>query len=132
MSSGVVVLLLLIIGLFIFMGKRDSGVEGKKTVKISPEAAKTKLANKPATVVVDVRTPEEYVRKHIPGSILIPLDRLEQEAGEKLPDKGATIIVYCQSGARSVKGAEKLLALEYTDVYDLGGIMFWPYETDKG
>ena len=61
------------------------------------------------------------------------LSRLEQTAlaQETLPDKEATLLIYCRSGRRSKDAAQKLLALGYQNVYDFGGVIDWPYELVK-
>ncbi|HYH02843.1 MAG TPA: rhodanese-like domain-containing protein, partial [Bacillota bacterium] len=97
---------------------------------IAPQEAQTMLKN-PQTILVDVRTPAEYKKGHIPNCLLIPLDRLTAEAVLQLTDKNALIIVYCQSGIRSQKAAQTLAQLGYTHVYDLGGIRDWPYKIEK-
>jgi rhodanese-related sulfurtransferase len=76
-----------------------------------------------------VRTEEEHSEKHIPNSILIPVDIIEKEAATKLLDKNAPIFVYCRSGRRSITASETLVKMGYADVYNLGGIIDWPYET---
>jgi rhodanese-related sulfurtransferase len=48
-----------------------------------------------------------------------------------LTDKDAKILVYCRSGNRSATAAKELIEMGYTDVYDFGGIMSWPYEIVK-
>lgn len=53
----------------------------------------------PGAVLLDVRSNEEYVQGHIPGSINLPLNRL---AAIKL-EKGTPLFVYCLSGARSAR-----------------------------
>ena len=50
---------------------------------------------------------------------------------EALPDKEATLRVYCRSGRRSKDAAQKLLALGYQSVCDFGGVIDWPYELVK-
>ena len=50
---------------------------------------------------------------------------------EALPDKEATLLVYCRSGRRSKDAAQKLLELGYQSVYDFGGVIDWPYELVK-
>ena len=50
---------------------------------------------------------------------------------EALPDKEATLLIYCRSGRRSKDAAQKLLALGYQSVYDFGGVIDWPYELVK-
>ncbi len=100
--------------------------------QISPSEAKERLEMDKEIILLDVRTKEEYVERHIPGSMLIPVDRLESVAEEQLTDKNATIIVYCRSGRRSAIAAQALADLGYRNVYDLGGIIDWPYETEAG
>ena len=74
------------------------------------------------SILLDVRTPEEYAVKHLPGSLLLPLDRIEAEAGTVLPDKNAAVSVFCRSGRRSKAAKAALERLGYTDITDLGGI----------
>lgn len=77
-------------------------------------------------LLLDVRTEEEYVTGHIPNSTLIPLDELEERLNE-LKQKDKMIIVYCKSGRRSVIACEILIKEGYTNVYNLGGVVDWPY-----
>ncbi|MHB8096656.1 MAG: rhodanese-like domain-containing protein, partial [Erysipelotrichaceae bacterium] len=46
----------------------------------------------------------------------------------ELPDKDAVILIYCRSGKRSKEASDKLVELGYTNIYDFGGIIDWPYE----
>ena len=62
-------------------------------------------------VVVDVRTREEYDGGHIENAVLVPNESIGSEMPEALPDKEATLLVYCRSGRRSKDAAQKLLAL---------------------
>ena len=39
-------------------------------------------------------------------------------------------LVYCRTGRRSADAVQKLDALGYTNIYDLGGILSWPYEIE--
>ena len=52
-------------------------------------------------VVVDVRTREEYDGGHIENAVLVPNESIGSEMPEALPDKEATLLVYCRSGRRS-------------------------------
>ncbi|HEY9061857.1 MAG TPA: rhodanese-like domain-containing protein [Pseudobacteroides sp.] len=99
---------------------------------IKPEDAKKRLSSEKGIILLDVRTQEEYDEKHIPNSLLIPVDVIEKEAPEKLTDKNTTIFVYCRSGRRSVTASEALAKMGYKKVYNLGGIIDWPYETETG
>lgn len=89
------------------------------------------INNKEDFVLVDVREKDEYQSGHIPTSILIPLGTIEDDFETKIPDKNKKIVIYCRSGNRSKTAYEKIKRLGYTDIYDLGGIIDWTYETEK-
>ena len=38
------------------------------------------------------------------------------------------MLVYCRSGSRSKQAAAMLARLGYTNIFEFGGIMTWPYE----
>lgn len=99
--------------------------------KITPKEGKELLKQK-NTFLLDVRTLEEYKEKHIPKAHLIPLQVLQQEIEKKVTDKNQPIVIYCRSGSRSASGAKILKKLGYTTIYDMGGIINWPYETETG
>ena len=80
-------------------------------------------------IILDVRTPEEFADKHIPGAINIPNETIGKEEVPELPDKDQLILVYCRSGNRSKQAAEKLVALGYNKIVEFGGINDWPGET---
>ena len=127
-------LLIIISAVIILLAGCGNGAEAPELTgfqSIAPEEALERLENEEGIVLLDVRTPAEYAEGHIPGSLLIPLQTLAQEAPEQLTDKEAPIFVYCRSGRRSIEAAEILVEQGYTQVYDLGGIIDWPYETVK-
>lgn len=97
--------------------------------KITAEDAKNKMEENQDVIVVDVRTLSEYDEGHIEGAILIPNETITDTPPELLPDLDAEILIYCRSGNRSQQAAEKLIDLGYTNVYDFGGIIDWPYDT---
>ena len=98
--------------------------------KISAEEAYEMMVSQ-EVVVVDVRTREEYDGGHIENAVLVPNESIGSEMPEALPDKEATLLVYCRSGRRSKDAAQKLLKLGYQSVYDFGGVIDWPYELVK-
>jgi len=100
--------------------------------RIDPTEAKKRLDMEKGIILLDVRTQEEYIENHISGSTLIPLSDLEGQASLKLPDKQATIFIYCRSGNRSRAAVKILSKQDYTNVFDLGGIIRWPYKTVSG
>lgn len=99
---------------------------------ISPEDAYKRINNGENIVLLDVRTLEEFAARRIPGSILIPIepvDMVSKDVERIILDKNIPVFIYCRSGRRSVDAAKVLVKIGYTDVYDLGGINSWPYET---
>lgn len=95
---------------------------------ISAEEAKERLDSGDALVLVDVRTKEEFDAGHIESALLLPNEEILDTPPELLPDKNAEILIYCRSGNRSAQAAKKLVAMGYTNVYDFGGIIDWPYD----
>ena len=81
-----------------------------------------KFRNEKNAVLLDVRRIDEYQEKHIPGSINIPVETIEQ-ALDVLLDKNQTIYVYCRSGVRSLKAANALIEMGYTNIIEIGGIL---------
>ena len=99
--------------------------------QITAEEAKKIMDSGEDIVILDVREQEEYDAGHIPGAVLLPYTEFEAKAEEILPDKDKQILVYCRSGRRSKIAAESLVKLGYTGIKEFGGIIDWPYETEK-
>lgn len=99
--------------------------------KITAEEAKERMDKDDKVVILDVRTEEEYQEGHVPGAIVIPNETISSGPLEELPDMDQEILVYCRSGNRSAQAAKKLAEAGYTQVYDFGGIIDWPYDTEK-
>lgn len=73
--------------------------------------------------LVDVREPHEYTGElgHIPGSELVPMDRVA--AALSAWDPQAEIILICRSGARSGRAAQALVAAGFRRVMNMAGGM---------
>ena len=97
--------------------------------QINMDEAITMMGEESGYVILDVRTPEEFADKHIPGAINIPNEAIGTEEIPELPNKEQLILVYCRSGNRSKQASEKLVALGYTNIVEFGGINDWPGET---
>ena len=97
--------------------------------RITAEEAKARIDSGNDIIILDVRTEEEYNSGHIPNAILIPNETITDKMPDLLPDLDAEILIYCRSGNRSAQAAKKLIAIGYTNVYDFGGIIDWPYDT---
>ena len=85
------------------------------------------------TVVLDVRTEEEYYGPlgHINGSILIPINELEDRLIELNDYKENTIYVVCRSGNRSGFGKDILNENNFTAVNVDGGMLAWKADQNE-
>lgn len=132
----IVAFLIAAFGLWRMSDKKNTELNGQNMpirgeyVRISPEEAKKRMDTNTNAITVDVREPSEYAESHIKNAVLIPLGTIGAETLQILPDKNAEILIYCRSGRRSKEAAKKFLALGYTNVYDFGGILSWPYEKE--
>ncbi|PKM89897.1 MAG: rhodanese-like domain-containing protein [Firmicutes bacterium HGW-Firmicutes-10] len=118
---------ILISVLFLLM----AGCSSSTYKKITAQQGREMLQSDSSVILLDVRTVGENMEIRIPGSMLIPLDTLKAQAGTFLPDKNAKIIIYCRSGNRSKDAADILIGLGYMNIFDMGGIIDWPYETES-
>lgn len=100
--------------------------------QIDMDEAITMMEEETDYIILDVRTPEEFADKHIPGAINIPNETIGTEEIPELPDKDRLIMVYCRSGNRSKQASEKLATLGYTNIVEFGGINDWPGKTVSG
>lgn len=73
--------------------------------------------------LIDVRTPEEYDKGHVPGAINIPLSEFSESNAELMAIAEKEIILYCRSGFRAGKAANKLLQMSFEKVKHLDGDM---------
>ncbi len=81
--------------------------------------------------LLDVRQPEEHAICRLPGSVLIPLGELPRRTDEVSPEPGATVVVYCHHGVRSLSGAVMLEQSGVANVASLaGGIDAWSLQID--
>ena len=108
-----------------------SSQEGSVYMNINAEKAKEMMENLEEFVLLDARSEEEFSEGHIPGAIVIPHDEIEERAESEIPEKDVPVFVYCRSGRRSKIAAEALVSLGYSEVYEFGGIIDWPYEIEK-
>ena len=82
--------------------------------------------------LIDVRSElERSVSGNIPGDINIPLQPENEfiyRVQRTIPERNATIFLYCKSGQMSDRAGALLSGLGYTNVYLLGGYDNWPYK----
>ena len=94
------------------------------TPRINQETLLKRIENKDAsTIILDVRTPEEFAAGHVPGAVNIPYTHLPARLSE-LPDAGdKEIVLYCATGVRSERAAERMREQGYTRLLHLDGDM---------
>ena len=73
-------------------------------------------------VLLDVRTPEEHKSGYLEGAVFLPLAELESKISSKVSGNNTPIYIYCRSGRRAGTAVEKLKAMGYTDLHNLGGL----------
>jgi rhodanese-related sulfurtransferase len=77
-------------------------------------------AGQPLTLI-DVREDSEWQAGHAAGAVHIGRGILEWEIEAAVPRKEASIVLYCQGGARSALAADTLQRMGYTNVVSLAG-----------
>ena len=82
-----------------------------KTPQIAPHELKKRIDAGEDLVIVDSRTPEEYHRGCIPGSVSMPGGELVLRIAELVKHPGQTIVVHCGGRTRSYIGAESVRRL---------------------
>ncbi len=102
---------------------------------ISRSELKEKMDRGDDFTLVNVLSEDDFEEEHIPGSINVPLDEVEEEFPRQF-DRDEDIVVYCASEScqASPKAAEKLESMGFTNVADYeGGLADWKerYETQS-
>ncbi len=107
-----------LIGVFLFLIGLFSACS-----RVSDEdLTKAREAVKNGAIIVDVRTPQEYKEKHIPGAINLPIEEIMKNNINLQKDK--EIVLYCQTGSRSSVSA-KVLSKQGWSVYDVATQSDW-------
>ncbi|MDA3880846.1 MAG: FAD-dependent oxidoreductase [Prolixibacteraceae bacterium] len=101
--------------------EKKSITEETSNVDNETEENETK-ADSSSTVIVDVRTPEEFRNGAVPDAINIPLDELMYRFEELSENARREIIVYCATGARSAYAQQLLMQVGFVNVKNGGGL----------
>ncbi|MCL2445965.1 MAG: rhodanese-like domain-containing protein [Oscillospiraceae bacterium] len=96
---------------------------------ITAQQAYNMMQDGNAFMLIDVRTFAEFQAQHIASAVNISYDEIAFRSTAELPKQHARILLYCQTGRRSAIAAQALAELGYTQVYDFGGIISWPFGT---
>jgi peptide methionine sulfoxide reductase msrA/msrB len=110
----------------------DDYLAGNEYKSINAEEAKKLMDENADAVIIDVREPYEYADGHIPQAKLLPVGSIGPSSAEEIiPEKDSMVLIYCRSGNRSKIASEYLASIGYTNIYEFGGIIDWPYDTVK-
>ena len=74
------------------------------------------------TLIVDVRTAEEFATRHFPGAINIPHEDIVPGIRAHNVDKDQTVLLYCRSGNRSGQAEIKLQSSGFAGAKNVGGL----------
>jgi len=97
---------------------------------VTPTEAAALLADDTATVIWDIRRPDEFAVSRLPDARHVPPETTDAALKQLLPDANQTILVYCAVGYRSAQMARRLQALGHTNVLNLEGAIFAWAEAD--
>jgi phage shock protein E len=92
----------------------------KRMAFVPAETARKLLAA--GTLVIDVRSPEEFRNGHVPSAINIPLGELRERLPQQVKEPSQPLLVHCLGGGRSAIAQQQLKRLGYANVFNLGSL----------
>ena len=94
------------------------------TERVSPTMFSDELTTPHPALILDIRNPREWSEKHIPGSVNIPLNHLQDRLAEVPRDR--RIAVHCAGGYRSSAAASILHHHGIDNLIEMtGGLAAW-------
>ncbi|MBI2679440.1 MAG: sulfurtransferase [Candidatus Solibacter usitatus] len=90
---------------------RETNIEGYRKM----------VDGKEKHILVDVREESEWAAGHAAGAVHLSKGIIERDIETKVPDKNATLVLYCGGGFRSALAGEALQKMGYTHVISLDG-----------
>lgn len=97
--------------------------------------AKELISSRRDIVIIDVRTPDEYNAGHIPGAVLLNVSDPSFATLVGKLERTRTYLVYCRSGARSIRAVDQMVDLGFSSIIHLtGGFLSWNgagYEVER-
>lgn len=110
-------------------GGADTSSDEKLYEDVNVKQAK-ELIDSGEVIIIDVRSQEEYDEGHIPNSLLIPVDEIDNRMDEL--DKDASYLMVCRSGNRSANASDLLAKNGFAHIKNMkGGMNDWTYEIEK-
>lgn len=102
-------------------------LEAKKGIRETDvKTVRARLAGGEMFLLIDTREDHEWASGHLPGAVHMGRGILERDIEKSVPDKGASIVLYCGGGFRSALSAESLQKMGYRNVVSMdGGFRGW-------
>src|SRR5579862_5162640 len=72
-------------------------------------------------VLIDVREDNEWTAGHAAGAMHLGKGIIERDIESRVPQKDATLVLYCGGGYRSALAADALRQMGYTNAISLDG-----------
>ena len=108
---------------FLFLNCQSQNSDFKT---IDPKLFSEKVDNAQSAQLLDVRTSQEFASSHLAKATNIDWNGSDFEVKTSKLDKNEPVYVYCKSGTRSAKAANKLHEMGFKEIYNLdGGIVKW-------
>ena len=94
--------------------------------RVSAEDFYTKLIDDNSSIIIDVRTPEEFSKGHLRNALNINWFDENFESQLEILSRERPVFIYCLSGGRSAKALDKISEMGFKNSYELnGGILEW-------
>lgn len=116
----------ILLALLALVASACGGATATDGVRLVDASSAAESVDQPGTVVLDIRTPQEYAEARIDGAVNIDFYATDfADSIAELP-RDASYVMYCRSGNRSAEAAKLMKDLGFEDVSELdGGILSW-------
>jgi len=91
---------------------------GSPVKEINSQEAKNILEQQPGTIILDVRTPQEYAAGHLKKALLFNLYAPDFTSQISRLDPAKTYLIYCAVGGRSKQATNILKQKGFKHIYD--------------
>jgi rhodanese-related sulfurtransferase len=98
------------------------------TATISREELQEKIERQEPLVLVETLEELQYRQGHLPGAVNLPVNKVDEQAAELIPEQDSEVVVYCsgETCQAAKKAAEKLVQKGYVQVrHYVGGKQDW-------
>lgn len=96
--------------------------DAKKRIReINVESYKRMKAAGEPHLLIDAREESEFAAGHVKGATHLSKGIVERDIETKVPDKDATLVLYCGGGFRSALAVDNLQKMGYRNAISLDG-----------